>query len=311
VSHPNAIAFDAQIDIQAAAEGQPQSGPPRFAMVGYTGGAMRLAGWRHPVVVDLTGMAIPSQKRPIRMNHDAGMGVGHTERVSIDNGQLVASGVVSRDTPAARDVVAGGRNGFPWQASIGASVQEHEFVREGQSVAVNGRSFIGPINVVRKSVLGEISFVDLGADGDTTASIAAKAAANPKESPVDLAALKTITDKHPAKAGAIVAMAADGKDAEQIAAAIAEELRAEETAAIKAACDQAQADLKAERDAHAKTKEDLAAAIKERDALKAHKAGHSDPGHGKGDVRRSSMDLKAKADFITAHGRAAYEALPE
>ena len=34
---------------------------------------------------------------------------------------------------------------------------------------VNGREFSGPVNVVRKATLGEISFVDLVADGNTSA----------------------------------------------------------------------------------------------------------------------------------------------
>lgn len=303
------LSFSADIDIQAAADG-PQQGMPRFSMVAYTGGAMRLGGWRHPVVVDLSGMQIPAQKRPIRMNHDSGLGVGHTESIKVEGGQLLAAGVVSRSTPAAADVVSSGKNGFPWQASIGASSEQVEFVKEGESAAVNGQTFSGPINVVRKSTLGEISFVDLGADGNTSASIAAKAATH-QEPAMDLAALKTLTEKHAAKAGEIVAMAADGKTVEAIEAHLAEAAKADEIAAIKAACDTALADIKAEKEAHAKTAADLKAALEEVAAIKAHKASHEDPGNGKGEFRRSAMDLKAKAGFIRAHGRDAYEALPE
>jgi hypothetical protein len=156
------------------AEGQPaKPALPRFAMVAYTGGPMRLAGWRHPVVVDLAGLAIPQQHRPIRLGHDAAQGVGHTDSIRVESGRLVATGVVSRDTAAAREVVISSRNGFPWQASIGANVIEHEFVREGQTVHVNGQVFPGPVNVVRRATLGEISFVDLGADGNTSAAITA------------------------------------------------------------------------------------------------------------------------------------------
>ena len=115
---------------------------------------MRLAGWRYPVVVDLAGLAIPSQSRPIRFGHDAGSGVGHTDAIRVDSGQLVATGVVSRDTVAAREVVVSSKNGFPWQASIGASVEEFEFIKESQTATVNGRSFEGPVNVVRKSDAG-------------------------------------------------------------------------------------------------------------------------------------------------------------
>jgi hypothetical protein len=154
---------------------------PRFAMVAYTGGPMRIAGWRYPVVVDLAGLAIPSQSRPIRFGHDMQSGVGHTHTIRIEDGKLLASGVVSRDTAAAKEIVVSSRNGFPWQASIGAAVEEFEFVKENQKVLVNGRDFFGPINVVRKSTLGEISFVDLGADGQTSATLAAGATSQPWE----------------------------------------------------------------------------------------------------------------------------------
>lgn len=169
LSEPGAIRIE-------AAEGGPENRPglPRFSMVAYTGGAMRIEGWRYPVIVDLAGMAIPTQNRPIRFGHDAASGVGHTDQIRMDGGQLMATGVVSRDTAAAKEIVVSARNGFPWQASIGASVEEFEFVKENQRVLVNGREFSGPVNVVRKSTLGEISFVDLGADGQTSATVAAQ-----------------------------------------------------------------------------------------------------------------------------------------
>ena len=174
-----ALTARAEIDLSAAAEADQTEPLPRFRMVAYTGEAMRLAGWRHPVVIDLAGLSVPSQNRPIRFGHDAQAGVGHTDAIGVDGGQLVASGVISRDTAAAKEVVASSRNGFPWQASVGASVDEFEFVRPNQTVTVNGREFTGPVNVVRRSTLGEISFVDLGADGRTSATIAASAGAEP------------------------------------------------------------------------------------------------------------------------------------
>lgn len=162
----------ARVEVEAAADGSPTA-LPRFQMVGYTGGPMRVAGWRHPVILDLAGLSIPSQSRPIRFGHDPLSGVGHTDSIRVEQGQLVAAGVVSRDTAAAREVVTSSKNGFPWQASVGASVEEFEFVKENQQVTVNGKQHAGPVNVVRKSTLGEISFVDLGADGATSASVAA------------------------------------------------------------------------------------------------------------------------------------------
>ncbi len=149
---------------------------PRFSMIAYTGEPMRVDGWRFPVVVDLEGLSIPSQRRPVRFGHSMYAGVGHTERIVVEAGRLIAEGIVSRDTGVAREVVASGKRGFPWQASIGAQVAQAEFIRAGKSVTVNGRTFKGPLYVARRAVLGEISFVDLGADGNTTIAIAAQQA---------------------------------------------------------------------------------------------------------------------------------------
>jgi hypothetical protein len=175
----------ATIDVEAAADGNSPSALPRFRMLAYTGAPMRVQGWRYPVIMDLAGLAIPSQGRPIRFSHDPTAGVGHTDTIRIEGGQLVATGVISRDTSAAREIVVSSKNGFPWQASIGASVEEFEFVKESQTAIVNGRSYNGPVNVVRKATLGEISFVDLGADGATSASVAASADAQAGEPTVD------------------------------------------------------------------------------------------------------------------------------
>jgi hypothetical protein len=164
------------LDVEAkAGEGDGPAPLPRFSMVANTGTPMKLAGWKYPVVLDLSGISIPSQARPIRYGHDANAGVGHTDSIGVQGGQLMATGIISRDNPVSRDIVSSSRNGFPWQASVGAEVVENEFVKAGDRVTVNGQEFTGPLNVVVKSTLGEISFVDLGADGNTTARVAAMA----------------------------------------------------------------------------------------------------------------------------------------
>lgn len=173
LSDPGAIRIEALAEGESTADGKLKL--PRFSMVAYTGGPMRIAGWRYPVIVDLAGLSIPSQSRPIRFGHDMASGVGHSDTIRVEDGKLVAAGLVSRDTAAAKEIVVSARNGFPWQASISASVEEYEFVKEKQKVIVNGREFAGPVNVLRKATLGEISFVDLGADGATSASVAASA----------------------------------------------------------------------------------------------------------------------------------------
>jgi len=166
--------------IEATASGD-ASAPAlrRFSMTAYTGGAMMLAGWPHPVVVDLAGLQVAggTKSRPILKDHNRSLIVGHTDAVRIEASQLLVSGVISGAGPVAREIVESSRNGFPWQASLGAMAQPGgmEFIPKGKKAVANGREFEGPVHIARRSVLGEVSFVALGADDNTTASVAAAA----------------------------------------------------------------------------------------------------------------------------------------
>ena len=147
----------------------------RFGMIAYTGGAMQLAEWPLPVVVDLAGMQVSAKSRPIFMDHKRSLIVGHTDSVRIEGSQLLVSGVVSGAGAIAQEIVQSSLAGFPWQASIGARVTPGsvETIGKGKSAQANGRSFDGPVQIVRRSRLDEVSFVVLGADDDTSAQVAA------------------------------------------------------------------------------------------------------------------------------------------
>ncbi len=172
VKLPEFVTFSAVPVIEAAAD---EGALPRFSMVAYSGGRMRIAGFPHSVVVDLAGLNVPDQSVPIRLDHKSNQGVGHTTRIEAHEGQLIAEGLISRETSWARDVARSGSNGFPWRASIGGPVMEVDFVPAGQTVEVNAQTFEGPLHVVRQMTLKEISFVDSGADGRAKAVIAAQA----------------------------------------------------------------------------------------------------------------------------------------
>jgi len=144
---------------------------PTFSMVAYTGGKMNIDGFQHPVVVDLTGLDIPSQNIPIRLDHKSSQGIGHTTSIRIEDHELVADGLISRDTDWARDVANSGTKGFPWKASIGGPIHEVEFIPHGTLIEANGQEFEGPIYLVHKMTLKEISFVDNAADTNTSATV--------------------------------------------------------------------------------------------------------------------------------------------
>ncbi|TWU54945.1 hypothetical protein Poly51_36940 [Rubripirellula tenax] len=170
------IVCDDAATITLAAAETPEEGKPslrKFSMTAYTGGAMRLGGWPYPVVVDLAGMRVTRKSRPILKDHDRGSIVGHTDDIAITYKSLEVAGVISGVGATAQEVIATSENGFPWQASLGASADKVVFIPEGKTANANGREFKGPVYVARKSTLGEVSFVALGADDDTEARVAA------------------------------------------------------------------------------------------------------------------------------------------
>lgn len=176
MSAPQMIRTTATVELEAKASAD---APPRFSMVAYTGGKMDV-GFGDPVVVDLAGLDLGAKSRPILRDHSATRIVGHTTDIRVarrgDNGEeLLVSGVISGSGPDAAEVVASARQGFPWQASIGAAATEWEQVRAGAHVTVNGTRIDGPAQVARKSVLKEVSWVALGADDATSARLAAAA----------------------------------------------------------------------------------------------------------------------------------------
>src|SRR4051794_35814879 len=83
---PRQLNLEAKATVSLEAKAAEGDGPPplpRFEMIANTGAPMNLGGWKYPVVLDLAGVVIPSQQRPIRYGHDASQGVGHTESIAV------------------------------------------------------------------------------------------------------------------------------------------------------------------------------------------------------------------------------------
>ena len=118
-------------------------------------------------------MRVTRKSRPILKDHDRGSIVGHTDDITINDKSLVVAGVISGVGTTAQEVIATSENGFPWQASLGASADKVVFIPEGKTAQANGREQKGPVYIARKSTLGEVSFVALGADDNTEARVAA------------------------------------------------------------------------------------------------------------------------------------------
>lgn len=180
--HPSEFQFQASesagLELEAAEEGGEGGRIRGFTMLAYSGGKLNVSGFffSHDVVVDLSGLAVSAKSRPILRDHDPGQIVGHTTDITATNSTLRVAGKISAANEHAREITESADNGFPWQASIGARIEKSSFVDDGEKVQVNGRTFVGPVIVARKTRLKEVSFVPLGADDNTNAKIAATAA---------------------------------------------------------------------------------------------------------------------------------------
>jgi phage major head subunit gpT-like protein len=172
VNTPHMIVSTFGVDITAAAgEGK----LPTFAISAYNGGAMRPQGFSYPVVIDLSGMSKSNATIPILLDHNPSQIVGQADNIEIGASTVTLSGSITGDpdSPEVKKVVTNAKNGFKWQASVGASIDEKEWIEQGKSAKVNGRMISGPVLIARKSTLVETSFVAIGADLSTSAKVAA------------------------------------------------------------------------------------------------------------------------------------------
>ena len=156
------------LEIIAAAK----DGKHKVKGLAYSGGKMRLFGWSRPVVVDLSGMNIPSDV-PLLTDH-----TNFTEgRIGLVTATLTESGLeiageIVAGGDAAENIVTQGKAGADWQLSIGAEVEAAELVQEGKRV-VNGIEHEAPFYHVTKSTLREVSVVAVGADKATHMKVTA------------------------------------------------------------------------------------------------------------------------------------------
>lgn len=170
------VKMTAPVELKAAATVEDGQSPalPTFTINAYSGDSMQLTMSFYPVVIDLDGLASKDQI-PVLADHDTDVEsiVGQSTSVVIDAAGVTIAGTIMADDASAGKIIALAKNGFLWQASVGASVEAREFIESGATAIVNGKTFNGPMVIARKSTLREVSFVSVGADETTTVAIAA------------------------------------------------------------------------------------------------------------------------------------------
>ncbi len=162
------LAMSAVIQIKAAAapaEGETAPTRASFTIDAYSGDPIN-CGFYAPIIVDLTGLKAGRAKLPILLDHENSVECvfGQTDKIEITAAGVKVTGTVTSDSDEAAQVVANAKNGFEWQASIGASIDVREILESGAKATVNGREISGPVIIARKATLKEISICAIGAD---------------------------------------------------------------------------------------------------------------------------------------------------
>ena len=246
---------------------------PTFEMVAYTGAAIRQGWSRTPIVVDLEGMTA-GQSTPILYAHGKELPlldsvIGKSTGNTNDGKQLTLAGDLIAGEPASDKLIRLAKAGVPLQASIGADALSFENVPAGTTVTVNGRDFVGPISVARRTMLREVSVVLFGADANTSAAIAAEAnevstmSDSLNETPADAVKASAEATANPAVEQKPIVATAGGDGASLLAGEVAElvlkRMREERLHEVRASRPAApvptEADIQAHRSTEAKVAE--------------------------------------------------------
>jgi hypothetical protein len=167
------LQLTARVELEAAPA---KGGPPKLEIVAYTGGEIIPSGMG-PTVIDTAGLKLAGQI-PLVADHVTELAsiVGHGTP-TVEAGNVLVRGSLIDATPAASQVLQLARGGFEFQASVGVQIGDRQFVRAGETVSANGKSFTaGPrgLTLVKAGVLREVSILAIGADSQTSVAVAAK-----------------------------------------------------------------------------------------------------------------------------------------
>ena len=142
--------------------------PDRFTGTAYSGGFVP----DYEVVIDLATTTF-NQKLPLLENHYRGGIIGVIEQAAAKDHRMVVGGRLFSDMAgsAAERIAQLAQRGVPFEMSVGLYSFTTESIPAGKSVNVNGQVFNGPVNVLRKGQVREVSIVTLGADPKTAVQV--------------------------------------------------------------------------------------------------------------------------------------------
>jgi len=164
---PKTLQLSTTLDIECIKNDDGTEKIPTFKMLANTGEPMDIAGFFDKVVIDLSGFS-SLQIVPVLKDH--GIEVGHTTivKTNLHKHELRAEGILSVPNEESKQIAIASKNGFPWQASVGADIARGSFLEAGHTAIVNDKEFTGPLIIAHETIGKELTITKLGADSNTT-----------------------------------------------------------------------------------------------------------------------------------------------
>ena len=144
-------------------------GERTFSGVAYAGGVITDHSWYNAVAFDLdtTSAATPL---PLLFNH-GGSPIGVIETVTIGTNIEIAGRLFADIDPVAKDIADKSDRGIHWQLSVGIFPASTEHLNGTAPHLINGQQFTGDVTLLKQNRIREVSFVTLGADDKTAATV--------------------------------------------------------------------------------------------------------------------------------------------
>ena len=138
-----------------------------FSINAYTGSI--IDAYFGKLAFDISGMQ-SKPLMPILREHQRDRIVGFGE-ASQDGSSFTVNGKFSETTADGKECLSLADEGYPWQASVGIRPVRVRALTKNETMTVNGKELSGPAEVWLQSEVGEVSFVSLGADSNTSISV--------------------------------------------------------------------------------------------------------------------------------------------
>lgn len=183
----NKIYLSTALALQAA---QGEELPKHFKGIAYSGGLTQ----PYRAVVDLASLTL-AENMPLLFNHDHTQLIGAITSADLTAQNLTVAGDIFSDLdPIAESIVKKAQRNAAYQMSIGIYNFAREDIPEGQSIEVNQQTFAGPVEILRRGQVREVSIVALGADDKTNAQFFSSSPTqntpNPQENAMPIEELK-------------------------------------------------------------------------------------------------------------------------